>query len=108
MGRAPAPQQVRSSERPHRGSTDPSQIPPELQRLSDASNSARERWRLRSNEVRHMGDENCGWGTDSQYRAAARVRDELWAAYELAWAAFARAFNAHFGGKQLLDPENAT
>lgn len=86
----------------------PPAIPAELQALSDTSNAAREAWRQQAVLVRGMGDDNLGWGTDLEYRAAARVKRSLWRTYEQAWAAFARAFNAHFGGGvALLDPERA-
>ena len=82
-------------------------LAPEVKAASTAADAAREAWRQQSIEVRCMGDENGGWGTDAEYRAACRVRDRLRAAYETAWAAFARAFNA-WQGSDLLDPERAS
>jgi hypothetical protein len=78
----------------------------ELYTLADAATAAREAWRTQAVEVRCMGDDNGGWGTDAEYRAAVRVRAQLWLAYEQAWATFACALNVAVGN-DVLDPEQA-
>lgn len=81
-------------------------FPPVLLALAATHNAARAALREQRSLVSLMGDENCGWGTDAQYRAACARRSALAAACDTAWAAFARAFNAHLGD-DLLDPELA-
>ena len=77
-----------------------------LQDAKKASDDAYEAWRVQSIEVRCMGDDNGGWGTDAEYRAAARKRDALWLEYENAWRAYAECLNADVG-RELLDPSRA-
>jgi hypothetical protein len=77
-----------------------------VQEAVRVSNERRETWRQQAVHVRCMGDENGGWGTDAEYRAACRVRDALLTRYAESWAVFARAVNAQCGA-ELLDPERA-